>query len=227
MTASNPGTADSPGVVVTDFTPANTTWQSGGTFSVDHVSSSLGTITPGSTATLTYTVLVNSSLPYSYSSPFGVTTLSTSGSATSTNTASPAGVTTTLSTGASPAYTITDSPSGAVGFPLTTVANSVTNSSFITVASSSLLTLGGYLALFNGTSHTIAQVTAISGTSVTLNTPVSVSSGTNVIPAVQYTLSYANNGRAPGTNVVGSGVLASGLFFGRISLRAAPPPPPP
>ncbi len=211
VTVTNTGTADATGVVVNDAIPANTSWQSGGTFSVGQVSSTVGTLAVGSSSTLTYTVLVNSALPN------GSTTLSTNASGSSTNTTPPLNVSTNVNSGATPHYTLTMLPSGnAVADPLTTVANNAVGSNTIDVTSASLLSTGSYIAIYSGTVWQVAQITGISGTTVSLSTTVTASAGTSILPVQHYTLSYANAGDASGSPVVVTDLLPSGLLFGGI-----------
>ena len=216
VTVTNIGTADATGVVITDAIPANTAWQSGGTFSIGSVSSSvIPTLAVGASSTLTYTVQVNNALAN------GVTILSTSASATSTNAAAPTGVGTTVNSGATPQYSITMAPTGdAVGDPLTALASTATSTTSIVVNSSSLLSTGSYVAIFSGSAWQIAKITAISGQLVVLDTAVSASAGTSIIPVEDYTINYANIGHATGTSVVVTDYLPSALLFAGVPTGA-------
>ena len=217
LTLTSTGNADSTGCVITGSVPTNTTYTSGGTFGGGVVTSTSTTLTPGSSTQLTYVVTVNSGLPYSYSSPFGVSTLSQTGSASSTNTASPAGTSSSFSTGTSPRYSISDTPDGdTLGDPLTTLANNASSATTITVASSSLIAVGDYIAVLNGGSYQITQVTGKSGSVVTLSSAITASAGTNILPVEMYTLAYSNIGGAPGQNVTISDILPGNLLFGGI-----------
>jgi uncharacterized repeat protein (TIGR01451 family) len=214
LTLTGTGNADSTGCVITSSVPANTTYTSGGTFSLGQVTSSPVTVAPGGTTQLTYVVTVNSALPYSYSSPFGVTTLPQTGSASSTNTTSPAGTNSTLSTGTSPRYTMTKTPDGdTLGYPLTTLQNQAISSTTIVVASATLISTGDYIAVANGGSYTIALVTAKNGSILTVNTPITAAAGTNVLPVELYSLAYSNIGGASGSGVTVKDVLPGGLLY--------------
>lgn len=214
VTLANSGTADAAGCVITGSVPTNTTWTSGGTFNLGQVSSTVGTVGAGQSSTLTYTVTVNSVLPYSYSSPFGVVTLSQTASATSSNATAPPPVSASTTTGASPRYAITKTPDGGtLGFPLTTLSSFVNNSATITVASSSLIDVGSYIALSNNGSYVIAQVTGKSGTIVTLAKAVTATGGTNVLPVEKYSLAYSNIGADGGSGVTVTDVLPGGLLY--------------
>ncbi|HKS22733.1 MAG TPA: C25 family cysteine peptidase [Thermoanaerobaculia bacterium] len=209
VTATNVGTADSTGIVISDVIPANTTYQSGGTFSLGSASSAtIPTLTPGSSSTFTYLVKVNDALP------FGQSILSTNASATSTNTVPPTNVGTTLNSGATPNYQISMAPSGdAVGDPLTTLAGAAAASNTILVNSSALMSVGSYIAVFSGSAWQVAKITAINGQTVALDTAVTAGAGTNIIPVEAYTISYSNAGHSSGTSVVLTDYLPAGLLY--------------
>jgi uncharacterized repeat protein (TIGR01451 family) len=217
LTLTSTGNADATGCVINGSVPSNTTYTSGGTFNSGTVTSSPGTLSPGSSAQLTYVVTVNSGLPYSYSSPFGVTALAQGGSATSTNATSPSPVSSSINTGTSPQYAIADTPAGAtVGDPLTTLSNNATNATTIAVDSSSLIATGDYIEITNGGTPQIVQVTGKSGNTLTLSSAISGSAGTSILPVETYTLAYSNIGGAPGQNVTVSDILPANLLFGGI-----------
>ncbi|HEV2720235.1 MAG TPA: hypothetical protein VG323_09470, partial [Thermoanaerobaculia bacterium] len=212
ITATNVGSAPATGVVITDVVPANTTYQSGGTFSLGSVSSTaVSSLAVNASTTFTYLTQVNNSLP------LGQSVLATNAGATSTNTTSPANVVTDVNSGATPNYTITMAPSGdAVGDPLTTLASTAASSTTIIVNDSSLMSAGNYIAVSSGSAWQIAKITAVNGQLVTLATAVSAAAGTNVIPVEDYTINYSNAGHAAGTNVVLTDYLPGGLLFGGV-----------
>jgi len=215
VTVSNTGTADAANVVVSDVVPANTTWQSGGSFSGGSASQNVGTVAAGSSQTFTYTVQVNNALPN------GITILNTSASATSTNAASPTSVATTVDSGATPQYSIAMTPNNdAVGDPLTALAATASSTTTIFVNSSSLLQTGSYVAIYSGTTWQVVKITAISGQIVSVSSPVSAPAGTSLIPVEDYTINYANVGHATGTGLEVEVRLPSGLLFGGIPTGA-------
>jgi uncharacterized repeat protein (TIGR01451 family) len=217
LTLASDGSADAAGCVITGTVPSYTSWTSGGTFSSGQVTSSVGTLAAGSSSQLTYVVTVNANLPYSYASPYGVTTLAQTGSATSTNTTAPPNVGATLSSGDSPRYAMTKTPvSDTLPYPVTTIPNVVLNSTTITVTSSSLISVGDYIAILYNGSYQVRQVTSVSGFNVTLSSAVTATAGTPVIPVETYTLNYSNIGGSTGANVVVSDVLPGGLLFGGV-----------
>jgi len=218
ITVSDTG-ADATGVVVTGTVPTNTTYTSGGTFSGGNVTSNVGTLPAGTSQTLTYVVTVNSPLPYLYSSPFGATTLSQGGSATSTNAASPTPVSSTLSSGTSPNYTIAKGPDGGtLPFPAATLSGTASSSTTISVNSATNLSLGDYIVV----GGTVAQITGISGTTITLSTAVSGAIGANVITTEHYTISYANTGAA-GTGLTLTDYLPANLLYAGVPTGALNP----
>jgi uncharacterized repeat protein (TIGR01451 family) len=222
ITVTNTGNADASGVVVTGNVPANTTYFSGGTFSGGSVSTNVGTLPPGvgNAQTLTYIVTVNATLPYSYSSPFGVTTITGTGAATSTNATSPAPTSVALSSGVSPRYTIAKGPdNGTLPFPATTLSGSASNSTTIAVTSASYLSVGDYVVV----SGTVAKITAISGSTVTLSTGVTGAAGASVILTEHYTINYANAGIGAGANVTIKDVLPANLLYAGVPTGAAVP----
>lgn len=204
LTATNIGTATATDVVIFDEIPNYTNYLSGGTFSIDTVYSTGVSVVPGGTATLTYTVTVGSSLPK------GVTPLTTNGGATSTNAASPLPVTTTVNTGAAPAYAIEKTPDDQLKpFPVATLTANATNATTLTVASTRLVETGTYVVV----GSTVTQVVSKTTTTITVATPVTAASGTQVLQAIEYTVTYENDGNTTGTNVVVTDVLPIGLGY--------------
>ena len=214
LTATNTGNATATGVVISDQIPNYTSYLSGGTFSIDTVYSSAVNVAPGASTTLTYTVAVGSSLPK------GETSLVTSGGATSTNTPAPAAVTTTVLTGAAPAYSIDKSPDDVLKpFPVATLSSLANASTTINVTTARLIETGTYVVI--GT--TVAQVLSKTATTVTLSTAVTASAGTSVLQAIEYVLSYENDGNATGTSVVVTDTLPAGLGYAGIPTGATAP----
>jgi uncharacterized repeat protein (TIGR01451 family) len=205
LTATNTGNATATDVVLYDQIPNYTNYLSGGTFLVDTVYSTSTSIAPGGQTTLVYTVTVGSSLPN------GVTPLTTNGGATSSNTAPPTPVTTTVYTGAAPAYSITKGPDdGIKPFPVATLSANAAATTTISVTSTRLIETGTYVVV----GGTVAQVVSKTTTTVTLDTAVTASSGSSVLQAVEYTISYENDGNASGSNVVVSDPLPANIVYG-------------
>ena len=205
LTATNTGSATASNVVIYDKIPNYTNYVSGGTFLVDTVYSSPTSIAPGGTAQLTYTVVVGSSLPN------GVTPLTTNGGATSSNAAPPAPVTTTVNTGAQPVYAITKGPDDEVkAFPLTTLSANAAATTVVSVVSTRLVETGSWVVV----GGTVVQVASKTASTLTLSAPVSASSGSSVLQAVEYTISYENNGAATGTSVTITDPLPANVVYG-------------
>ncbi|HYK00888.1 MAG TPA: C25 family cysteine peptidase [Thermoanaerobaculia bacterium] len=217
LTATNTGNADATGVTIFDVIPNYTNWTSGGTFSINTVTSSPVTVAPGASTQLTYTVTVGSSLPA------GVTPLTTNGGATSTNAAPPAPVTTTVNTGAAPAYAIAKGPDDTLEpWPVATLSANASASTTVTVTSTRLIDIGTYVAIGN----TVAKVTDKTATQIVLNTEVTAPSGTNVLQAIEFTIVYENTGNAAGTNVIVYDNLPPGMVYGGIPNNIPPSPTP-
>jgi uncharacterized repeat protein (TIGR01451 family)/fimbrial isopeptide formation D2 family protein len=213
LTVTNTGSADAAGVVITGSVPANTAYFStstaGASFSGGQLISSPATCSPGTPTTLSYTVTVNSIVPQ------GVTSLGESGSATSTTTtvnSSPQ--TETNFTGATPRFAIIKSPDGnTVPFPLAT-ANLANNTTSLSVSSTQFMAVGDYIAVTDGTSYYVAQITGLGPTSVVLSSPVSATANSNVMPVQQYTLNYSNVGTTGSGNLNVTDVLPATLRYG-------------
>jgi uncharacterized repeat protein (TIGR01451 family) len=207
LTATNTGNADATGVEIFDVIPNYTNWLTGGAFSINTVRSiSPVTLAPGANTVLTYTVTVIDSLPA------GVTPLTTNGGATSTNTAAPAPVTTTVNTGAAPAYAITKGPDDTLEPWPVAVLSANANGTTLTVPSTRLVDVGSYIAVGN----TVAKVTARTDTTITVDTAIVASSGTNVLQALEYTVVYQNTGNAAGSNVIVYDLLPANMVYGGI-----------
>ena len=214
LTATNTGNATATGVVIFDEIPNYTSYLSGGTFSIDTVYSNAVNVAPGASTTLTYTVTVGSSLPK------GQTSLVTNGGASSTNTPAPGPVTTTVLTGAAPAYSIDKTPDNALKpFPVATLSSNATATTTINVTSARLIETGTYVVI----GSTVAQVVSKTATTVTLSTAVTAAGGTTVLQAIEYVLTYENDGNATGTGVVVSDALPAGLGYAGIPTGATAP----
>ena len=220
VTVNSTGTAVAEGVVITGTIPANTSYLSGGTFNGTTVTQNAGDLAPGQSSTLTYTVTIAETLPYLYVAPYGVTTLTATGSATSTNTAAPTPAAANTNSGANPRYTIAKSPDGgALPYPAATLSGTVTNSTSVPVNSANLLAIGDYLVI----GGTVTRITNISGTTLTVTVPVTGSPGTQVIVAERYSITYANAGNAAGANVVVTDTLPAGLLYAGVPAGSTAP----
>ncbi|MCU1230558.1 MAG: hypothetical protein JWO97_3442, partial [Acidobacteria bacterium] len=214
LTAKNlSGTSTTTGVVINDTIPSYTSYGSGAdSFSgaTGTATFNIGSIAAGTSAVArTYTVIVNTTVPA------GVTTLSTTPTATSTNAGSATAAPPTDFTGANPVYTILDSPSGTKPFPEAAISGALPSASTtFTVSSASLMAVGDYIVVQNGGSYSVTQVAAISGTTITVSTPVTATSAT-IYPAVVYSVPYANTGNVSGTPAV-SVALPAGLLYAAI-----------
>src|SRR5205823_5997806 len=118
------------------------------------------------------------------------------------------GVGTTVNSGATPRYTITMSPNGdAVGDPLTALASTATASSTIIVNSSSLMTVGSYVAVFSGSAWQVAKVNSISGQLVLLDIlvfPSAAGTYTNIAAISDGTALNTRNASTTATTTFGA-----------------------
>jgi uncharacterized repeat protein (TIGR01451 family) len=224
----NSGTADAANALITGTVPTNTSYTSGGTFSSGTVTQSTATLGAGSTLTLDYVVTVNSTLPYSYTTPFGVLSLSETATASSSTvtvgtSCSPAetsktcgtsSITENFTTGTSPRYTLAKTPDGDVlADPVATVT-SANGSTSVLVSSSSLMNIGDYIALQGGSGYSVRKITGISGTTITVDSTVTATTGTNILPVELYTIAYGNSGHASGQNVSIVDPLPGNMLYG-------------
>ncbi|HEV8432004.1 MAG TPA: C25 family cysteine peptidase, partial [Thermoanaerobaculia bacterium] len=228
LVLANTGTADASNALITGTVPANTTYTSGGTFAPGTVSQSSGTLGAGSSLTLDYVVTVNSTLPFSYTAPYGVLSLGATATASSSTvtpsiSCSPAettksctgsSISETFTTGTSPRYTLAKTPDGDVlADPLATVGNA-TGGTSITVSSSSLMNVGDYIALQGGSGYSVRKITGISGITVTVDSGVSAITGSNILPVELYSIAYGNSGHASGQNVTVVDALPGNMLYG-------------
>jgi uncharacterized repeat protein (TIGR01451 family) len=207
LTVSNTGTAEATSVVVADALPAYTAFKSitSGTGTYDSgankVRFTVGTLAAGASSTLVFKGVVDGL-------PGGSTTLTNSATASAGNAQS---VTSTVAvTGtAEPVTSLVASGPESLPGPAARLAASAAGATTLTVSSASLLEVGGFLSL-NGT---VTQVTAISGTTVSVASPVTGSAGDALFRSAAYALSYANTGNADALSVVVSAPLPAGWAY--------------
>ncbi|HEX7152053.1 MAG TPA: hypothetical protein VF618_11245, partial [Thermoanaerobaculia bacterium] len=222
---SNSGSGAAEGVIVTDVIPANTTYVPGslvsdGTASynpgTNSIVASLGTIAPNSaqTRSVTFQVTINSPLPA------GNYTIGNTATAAASNAPSK-DASTSISATSAPELSIVKTAPSNVAFPLTTLAANVAAANTIVVNSSAYLASGDYIRL----GGTFARITAISGTTVTLNVPVTGSTGDPLLPVLKYFIRIENNGSATATGVVVSDPLPAGTVYVASSPAASSAPP--
>ena len=217
----NSGSGAASGVVITDAIPANTTYVPGtlaiGGFARTDAADgdnarfdtaangtvfSVGTLASGGSSTATFSVRINSPLAA------GSYTIANTAVVSASN-APPEEDDTSISAQSQPVLTISKDAPDNTAFPLTTLAANAVASTTITVASTAFLAVGDYINV--NTSY--AQITGISGTTVTLASPVSGSSGDPLRPVLEYFLRVENTGPASATGVVVSDPLPAGTVF--------------
>ncbi|MFZ2492275.1 MAG: hypothetical protein WA208_12405, partial [Thermoanaerobaculia bacterium] len=211
LTVTNTGNAAATGVVVSDPPSSYTSFTSataGGTFSGGTVSWPVGTLAPGASAVVTYTVTVSDGLPK------GVTSITTLGHATSTNTASPPDTPTAVNTGAAPAYALSKYPTGVTeAYPIATVVTNI-DPQWVQVNSASLASIGNLVAFETSPGvYAIRQIIDKTTNRIQLDTALTPLPDSLVLPALEFTLNYSNTGSALGTSVTVTDLLPGNLRY--------------
>jgi uncharacterized repeat protein (TIGR01451 family) len=168
----------------------------------------------GNSMSVTYRVQVNSPLST------GVTQI-TNQAAVSSNETPQVKAYKTDTLASPPGDPITKSAPDYIPYPLTTLSAAVTASPIITVNSAQYIKVGD--VIFVG--GTAATVLAVNGTTITLDTNVTAGAGSDVLPTIKFTLTYANDGNSALTNVVVTDSLLAGLIFVRADHGGANAPP--
>jgi len=221
MVVSNAGAATATDVLVTDPIPANTRYVLGsltldaapqsdpndgdaGRFDAigNRIVFDIGSLAAGGSRTMTFQVVIDDPLPN------GTTAINNTATATSSNTASKQ-ASANLTASAAPQLTLSKTAPETLAFPLTMLSANAVASTSITVDNAGLIGVNDYVFI-NGTG---AQVTAISGNAVTLDTAVSGSAGDDVNPVIEFVLRYQNNGNADAANVTVTDSLPASTVF--------------
>jgi uncharacterized repeat protein (TIGR01451 family) len=221
ITIGNTGASDAVNVRVTDPVPQYTSYKaatliyesasqtdiSGDDFAYfdavgNRVVYTVGTLPAGQMRTMKFTVTVNVPMPN------GITTIGNTATVTSGNTASKQ-ATASIDAQAAPILGLTKSAPGLLPFPLAALAANAANQTTITVNDPSFIGENDVISI-NGT---VASVTSVNGSVLTLGTPVTGVIGDPVIPTFEFVFMYKNSGDANATNVVVSDTLPAGLDF--------------
>ena len=225
LTVSNSGSAAATGVLVNDPVPAHLSFKAitsagSGTGSFDAVNNqvvfNVGTLAAGSSTTLSFTATVNSLAS-------GTTTLTNTASATASNAPTKTAVATNSAT-AAPVMTLSKSGPANLPFPAATLTSAATGSANVFVNSASLLEVGDWVQVVNGSGNPVLQITAISGNVLTLGSAVTASSGTALRKAGVWSLAYQNTGNADASSVAVSDPLpASWIYVGSSPAASSAP----
>jgi len=225
LTVSNSGSAAATGVIVNDPVPAHLSFKAitsagSGTGSFDAVNNqvvfNVGTLAAGASTTLSFTATVGSLAS-------GTTTLTNTASATASNAPSKTAVATN-SANAAPVMTLSKSGPASLPFPAATLTAAASASTNVFVNSASLLEVGDWVQVVNGSGNPVLQITAISGNVLTLGSAVTASSGTALRKAGVWSLAYQNTGNADASSVVVTDPLpASWIYVGSSPAASSAP----
>ena len=158
----------------------------------------------GSSHTLSFRVVVDDILPSGDQSISSTASASASDADTQSQTA---GVTAE----ASPNLSVVVTAPAAVAFPLATLADPASSTTLRVVSAGNLA--AGQVIGVQGLAGTFVDVTGVSGQDVTVSDPVTAAAGTQLLPTLEYVVTYQNSGKANATDVVISVPLPAGVTF--------------
>ncbi|WP_222932384.1 IPTL-CTERM sorting domain-containing protein [Allochromatium humboldtianum] len=197
LTVANTGSSSASGVTVSDTIPANTSFKAvtGGTGSfnplTNRVTFTEASLAGNASATVKFTVTVNDL-------PAGTTTISNAtATASAGNAASVTAPTVDVSASAYPVLTLTAAGPSTLAYPTAKLTAAATGATTIFVDDTSVFAVGQYVNV-GGTN---AQITAVSGNSLTLSASVTGTLGASVIGSVTHSLTLKNTGNATATAV--------------------------
>lgn len=210
LVVSNTGNSTATGVAVSDPIPSRTSFSGGvtasmGTGAFDPVGNrvvfQVGNLGPGASATLSFTVKVGAL-------PVGSTPILNTASASAAN-APQRTASASVTAAASATLTLSKQAPVQIAFPAATLTQAVTAGTELRVADSSQVAVGQYI----GVGGSVALVTGVSPTTISLASPVTAASGSPVVAAIAYTLTYQNTGTATAATVQLTDTLPAGLAF--------------
>ncbi|MDO8342678.1 MAG: isopeptide-forming domain-containing fimbrial protein [Cellvibrio sp.] len=209
LTLTNTGNAQASAVVIRNPIPANTLYtgnliSSVGTANFDAVNNQLvfnfGNLAASATVTASYTVGIASLNS-------GNTVITNSATATASNAAGDT-FSINASASAAPELELTHQITGSSAYPsaLVTANSSGTN---LYVDKTSAFYLGQLVKI----GATVARIISYGNKSLTLDAPVTVTTGMSVIGSIQLTLGYRNKGNANATSVSLDQIIPAGLTY--------------
>ncbi|HEX8821709.1 MAG TPA: hypothetical protein VF794_17425, partial [Archangium sp.] len=163
---------------------------------------SLGDLAPGQTVQRGFRVRVDGTLPA------GVTLLENIASVSASN-AQLRTSTVQTSAAAEPKMSLVSTGPASLPGPAARLAANASSATALKVDSAALLEVGGYLHI-NGT---VARITGLAGTMVTVASPVTGSVGDPLWRSAAYTLSFANTGNTTAASVVVTSALPAGWLY--------------
>lgn len=212
ITVSNSGSATATSVLVNDPIPAGMAYKgsitaTAGSGSFDAVNNAVvftvGDLAAAGSATLTFqaTVLTPAA---------GTTAINTTNVASASAGNAPSKTASATAAGtAAPTLTLAKSGPSSVPYPAANLTTAATASTTVAVDSTLNVDVGQTVRI-NGTNRAVASKTA---NSLTLDGVVSATSGTGVLPAISYVLSYKNTGAGIAPAVVLTDTLPAGAIF--------------
>ncbi|TAA74825.1 MAG: conserved repeat domain-containing protein, partial [Candidatus Electronema aureum] len=211
LTLVNNGSGAATGVLVTDpiptytsYVPASVTTNQG-TASFDPVGNrvrfDLGDVNGGTTVTMSFKVLVNSTMPA------GATDVPNTATASASNHGSRQATASSTVT-AAPLLTIQKSGATSLAYPSATLT-AAANGTTLFVSSTAAFEVGQYIKV----GSTTARIVSLSSKSLTVDAAITASSGTNVFGSATYSLIYQNTGNADASNVVVTDTLPAELEY--------------
>ncbi|MDH5765116.1 MAG: hypothetical protein OEZ38_03790, partial [Gammaproteobacteria bacterium] len=208
MTVSNNGSSTANELSIVNPVPAYTGFNAitAGTGSFDNINNRVifntASLAAGANQVYSFTVDVDSPLPS------GNTLITDTVTVTAANAVSVSDSVTSTAT-AAPVMSVSITGTTSVPTPATTLAADATATTVLNVSSASLLNAGDTIRV-NGV---YAQVTAINGNFVTVNSAITATSGSVVDLAARYSVIYQNSGNADATNVQISETLPAGWLY--------------
>ncbi|MGX9727747.1 MAG: Ig-like domain-containing protein [Candidatus Electronema sp. VV] len=211
LTLVNSGSGAATGVLVTDPIPAYTSYvpnsvtTSLGTAAFDSVGNrvrfDLGDVNGGAIVTMSFKVLVNSTMPA------GTTDIPNTATASASNHGSRQATASSTVT-AAPLLTIQKRGATSLAYPSATLT-AAANGTTLFVSSTAAFEVGQYIKVGGST----ARIVSLSSKSLTVDPAITASSGTNVFGSATYSLIYQNTGNADASSVVVTDTLPAGLGY--------------
>ncbi|OGS97888.1 MAG: hypothetical protein A3H99_12650 [Gallionellales bacterium RIFCSPLOWO2_02_FULL_59_110] len=212
ITVTNTGSATANSVAVSDPIPSGMAYQgsitaTAGSGSFDAVNNavvySVGDLAAGASATLGFQATV-------LTPPAGTTAINTSNVATASAANAPLITASASATGtATPSLTLSKTGPSTVPYPGAILTAAVTADTTVSVDSTLNIDVGKTVRI-NGTNLLVLSKTS---NSLTLDGVVTAPSGTGVLPAVSYVLSYKNTGTGIAPSVILTDTLPAGAIF--------------
>lgn len=222
ISVENTGAGDALDVLVVDPIPTNTAYSLGsllyeaasqtdaddgdtGAFDALAVRTKweIGTLASGASRSMSFAVVLDSTLPNGTTDILNTATVSSSNGGTESDDAD-------LTAQAAPDFGALDkSAPESMAYPLTTLAATVSSVTVFDVTDATLLGVNDYVSI-NGTA---TRITDITGSTITVDTAISGTAGDPLDPVIPFTIRYRNDGTATATNVVISDDLPASTTF--------------